>query len=167
MFRDFTKYEVFDDGRIWSYSHNKWLKPTPNRKGYLRICLYDNDGNKKSYRHHRVVYESCSQAPIPEGFDVNHIDEDKTNNHMSNLNLMTHKENCNFGTRNERAAKVRINHLVMSKQVEQYDKDGNLIQVWPSIIEIERQLGYCNGHISECCRGKLKTYKGFIWKYVT
>ena len=157
MFRDFKKYEVYEDGRIWSYTRNKWLKPQINNKGYLTVRLSDNDGKIKTYHHHRVVYESVTSQPIPEGLQVNHIDENKTNNHISNLNLMTCKENANWGTRNER----------VSKQVEQCDKNGNLIQVWSSIIEIERQLGYCNGHISECCRGKLKTYKGYIWRYIT
>lgn len=157
MFRDFNKYEIFPDGRIWSYSHNKWMKPQLRQDGYLRVRLSDNDGEIKNYQHHRVVYEACSQAPIPEGMQVNHINEIKTDNRFENLNLMTCKENNNWGTHYER----------ICKKVEQYDKDGNLIQVWPSIIEIERQLGYCNGHISECCRGKLKTYKGYIWKYAS
>lgn len=161
MFRDFKKYEIFEDGRIWSYKSNKWLKPTLHSSGYLAVHLSDNDGEMKKYLHHRVVYEACSQAPIPEGFDVNHIDEDKTNNHMSNLDLMTRKENVNWGSRNERIVKAK------SKKIEQYDKDGNLIQVWPSIIEVHRQLGYSRGGISMCCNGKRKTNKGFIWKFAS
>lgn len=167
MFRDYKNYEIYEDGRIWSYARNRWLKPTPNRKGYLRICLYDNDGKMKFYQHHRVVYESVTSQPIPEGMQVNHINENKTDNRFENLNLMTPKDNANWGTRNERAAKVRINHPLRSKQVEQYDKNGNLIQVWPSASEVERQLSYDQGHISKCCRGELKSAYGFIWKYAS
>ena len=167
MFRDFKKYEVFDDGRIWSYKTNRWLKPGSKKNGYLVVVLSDNNNIHKTYQLHRVVYEACSQAPIPEGLDVNHINEDKSDNRFENLNLMTRKENVNWGTAIERKAKAQINHPLKSKQVEQYDKNGNLLNVWPSIIEIERQLGYSNGHISECCRGKLKTYKGFIWRYTS
>ena len=157
MFRDFKKYEVFEDGRIWSYKTNRWLKPHLRPDGYLIVHLSDNDNNVKTYYLHRIIYEAVTGQPILEGMDVNHIDEDKSDNRFENLNLMTRKENNNWGTHYER----------ICKQVEQYDKNGNLIQVWPSIIEIERQLGYRNGHISECCRGKLKTYKGYIWRYVS
>ena len=167
MFRDFKKYEIYEDGRIWSYVSNKWLNPSPNRNGYLQICLMDNDGQQKNYQHHRVVYESVTGQPIPDGMQVNHLDENKTNNRFENLNLLTPKENCNFGTRNERVAKAKINHPLRSKQVEQYDKDGNLIQVWLSAREVQRQLGYNQAHISKCCNGKLKTSYGFIWKYAS
>lgn len=167
MFRDFTKYEVFDDGRIWSYARNKWLKPYLRTDGYFQIILRDNDNNVKNYQVHRVVYEACSQAPIPEDLQVNHINEDKSDNRFSNLNLMTRQENLNWGTRTERVRKSLTNNPKMSKQVEQYDKDGNLIQVWSSASEVHRQLGYLQCHISECCTGKLKTYKGFVWRYTT
>ena len=161
MFRDFNKYEVYDDGRIWSYKRNKFLKPYPDRNGYEIVTLSDNDGNLKKYLHHRVVYESVTGQPIPEHLQVNHIDEVKTNNHISNLNLMTCKENVNWGSARDRMIKAQ------SKKVEQYDMEGNLIQVWPSTREVERQLGYFEGGISMCCNGKCKQAYGFIWKYIT
>ena len=150
MFRDFKKYEIFEDGRIWSYSHNKWLKPTPNEKGYYRIHLTDNDGNKKYYSLHRVVYESVTGQPIPEDKEVNHIDENKNNNAFSNLNLMTRQENVIWS---------------LGKPVAQYDKNGNLIRIYKSLSEIEK-YGFKNNHISDCCRGKRKSANGFIWKYI-
>ena len=167
MFRDFKKYEIFPDGRIWSYVRNKWLKPYQHPSGYYYIVLSDNDNNVKNYLYHRIVYEAVTGQPIPEELDVNHINEDKSDNRFENLNLMTRQENINHGTRNERARKSKINHPMRSKQVAQYDKDGNLIQVWISTMEVQRQLGYSQGNISKCCQGKLKTYKGFIWKYTT
>lgn len=171
MFRDFTKYEIFEDGRIWSYSHNKWMKPQLRPDGYFQILLSDNDGKIKTYRLHRVVYESVTGQPIPEDLQVNHIDENKTNNHISNLNLMTCKENTNWGTRNERAGKANTkantNNPITSKQVAQFDMEGNLINVFPSASEVHRQLGFNRGYISNCCRGECNSAYGFIWKYVT
>lgn len=161
MFRDFNKYEIFLDGRIWSYASNKWRKPFKKPDGYWNIVLRDNDGKIKNFYLHRVVYESVTGQSIPEDLQVNHINEDKSDNRFENLNLMTRKENMNYGTRNERARKAR------SKPVAQYDMEGNLIQVWPSASEVERVLGYFQGGISMCCNGKGKTYKGFIWKYIT
>lgn len=167
MFRDFTKYEVFEDGRIWSYKSNKWLKPTPNKKGYYYIYLSDNEGKIKNYRLHRVIFEGVTGQPIPEGMDVNHINEDKSDNRFENLNLMTRKENVNWATRNERIGEANTNNPKRSKLVAQYDKKENLINIYPSLMEVHRQLGFNKGHISQCCNGKCKTYKGFIWRYIT
>lgn len=159
MFRDFKKYEIYEDGRIWSYSHNKWLKPALLSNGYLQIPLTDNDGKRKNYLHHRVVYESVTGQPIPSRMQVNHINEDKSDNRFENLNLMTPKENLNWGSRNERARRT------LSKSVEQYDMEGNLINVWSSVMEVERVLGFSTGNISKCCNGKYKSAYGFIWRY--
>lgn len=163
MFRDFTKYEVYEDGRIWSYSHKKFLKPFTDKEGYQRVGLTDNDGKMKSYLVHRVVYESVTGEPIPENLQVNHIDENKTNNHKSNLNLMTCKQNHNWGTRNARAAKSNTNGKC-SKAVGAY-KDGKLVLSFPSTQEAHRQ-GFGQGNVVNCCRGKMKTYKGYEWRYL-
>ena len=48
-FKNFTKYEIYEDGRIWSYSHNKWLKPATRKDGYQTVSLVDNDGKNKMY----------------------------------------------------------------------------------------------------------------------
>ena len=74
---------------------------------------------------------------------------------------MTCKENVNWGTARDRMVKAQ------SKKVEQYNKEGNLIQVWPSANEVERALGYNHGYISKCCNGRYKQAYGFIWKYIT
>lgn len=158
MFRDFTKYEVYEDGRIFSYSHKKFLTPQPNKKGYQLVWLSDNEGKIKGYQVHRVVWEAVSGEPIPEGFQVNHINEDKTDNRFENLNLMTCKQNINWGSANERRAKT------LSKQVGAF-KNGELVFTFQSTAEAQRN-GFSQSNISECCNGKLKTHKGYVWKYI-
>lgn len=54
----------------------------------------------------------------------------------------------------------------MSKKVAQYSLDGKLVRVWNSLHEIQRETGFLMQGVSDCCLGKKKTYKGFIWKYV-
>lgn len=162
-FRDYMKYEVFEDGRIWSYSHKKFLKPSTLPNGYQQVNLTDNEGKRKLYLLHRVVYEAFSDEPIPEGMQVNHIDEDKTNNHINNLNLMTSKQNCNWGYGIERCAKAR------RKQVGAF-KNGELIMSFQSITECERQ-GFKKGNVCACCRNCFNRegnniYKGFEWRYL-
>lgn len=153
------KYQASNFGRIKSlyYGKEKILKPSKNKCGYLIVFLYKN-GIKKTCKVHRLVWMAFN-GEIPEGYEINHINEDKTDNRLENLSLMSHKDNINWGTRTERMAKSK------SKSVFQYDLNGNLIKEFPSTIEVERQLGFSQGNISLCCTGKYKTCGGFIWKF--
>ena len=173
-FRNFDKYEIYEDGRIWSYKRNKFLKPATNQEGYKFVVLYDNECKRKTYRLNRLIYETFTREPILEGMEVNHIDENKENNHINNLNLMTHKENINFGTRTERASKSLKNNKKLSKSLTNNPKisksvgafkDGELIMVFPSTMEARRQ-GFSQGNIWACCIGERKTHKGFEWRYI-
>lgn len=163
MFKNFTKYEVFEDGKIWSYKHKKWLKPWTNNSGYQLVMLSDNEGERKRYLVHRVIYESVTGEPIPENMQVNHRNETKNDNRFENLNLLSPKENTNFGTRNERAAKTNTNGKC-SKAVGAYRND-ELVMSFPSTMEAHRN-GFDCGNVSKCCNGKIPHYKGYTWKYI-
>lgn len=162
-FRNFEKYEVYPDGRIWSYSRKKFLKPFTDKGGYQIVQLSNNEGKKKTYKLHRVIYETFSGRPIPKGYEINHISEAKDENFFANLELLSHKENCNYGTRNSRVAKKR------SKQVGAF-KDGKLIMVFKSTREAGRQ-GFNQSAVSACCRNCYSiecknVYRGFEWRYL-
>ena len=163
MFRDFTKYEVYPNGKIWSYSRNKFLKPWTNKDGYQQVMLYDNEGKGRWYRLHRVVWEAVTSSPIPEGFEINHISENKEENFFANLQLLSHKENMNFGTCIKRMAKSK------SKQVGAF-KDGKLVMTFPSTKEAGIN-GFNQGNVAACCRNCFNrpgnnVYKGFEWRYL-
>ena len=162
-FRDYSNYEVFEDGRIYSYNTNRFMKPKTNNSGYQLVFLSNKEEKMKGYLVSRIVYETFSGSPIPEGMQVNHINEDKTDNRFENLNLMTQKQNNNWGTRNIRVSKALINGK-LSKAVGAY-KDGELIFTFPSAKEGGRN-GFNQGHISACCRGEEKTHRGFEWRYI-
>lgn len=161
-------YEVSDLGRVKSLNYNrtrmeKILKLGQNHKGYLQVSLC-KDGHEKTVKVHRLVAEAFIQNP--NNLDtVNHKDEDKTNNIVSNLEWMSNADNNNYGTRNKRIAEANINNPNRSKQVNQLNKQGNLLATFPSGQEAERQTGIHRGHISECCLGKRKLAGGFIWRY--
>lgn len=159
MFKNYSKYEVFDDGRIWSYKTKRFLKPSTNNLGYQVVTLSDNEGKIKTYNVHRVVWEAVTGSQIPEGYEINHIDENKDNNSKSNLELVSHKENINWGTRNFRSAKSQ------SKQVGAFNNNGELVMTFPSTQEAERQ-GFYSSAVSKCCNGKLEHYKGYTWRYI-
>lgn len=167
-FRNFEKYEVYEDGRIWSYKYKKFLKPGTNKDGYQVVVLTDNEGKPKTYLLHRVVWESVTGEPIPKNLECNHIDENKKNCSFANINLLTRKENVNYGTRNSRASKTMTNGK-LSKQVGAY-KDGELVITFKSIAEAQRN-GFYSGAVSKCCRNCYNregnnVYKGFEWRYI-
>ena len=162
------RYQVSSTGRVKSLKRKdclgrtireRMLKPCDNGRGYLYISLSDGTGEHKRHYIHRLVGEAFVPNPL-EKEDVNHKDENPSNNHASNLEWLTHKENLNYGMRNERVAKAN------SKPVAQYTKDGVFIKVWASAAEVKRQLGFNHSNIIQAAKGNRKTACGFIWKYV-
>lgn len=173
MYKDFNKYEVFENGRIWSYKTKRFLKPVKGPNGYQQVHLSDNEGKIKWYYLHRVVWEAVTGSPIPKGYEINHISEAKDENFFENLQLVSHKENCNYGTRNLRAAKgvskANTNNPKRSKMVGAF-KNGNLVMTFPSTAEAGRN-GFNQSSVAACCRNCYNregnnVYKGYTWKYI-
>lgn len=150
--------------------------------GYRKVGLC-KDGVVTSYYLHRLVYETFIGS-IPSGYEVNHKDEDKTNNSISNLELVSHKENCNYGTRNQKESErkkqrcmedieyrerltnqLSVNWEKNKRKVYQYTKDGQLVKEWDSIIEAANKLGLNSPNIIACCNNRQKTCGGYGWKY--
>lgn len=192
---DWSLYQCYEDGRIYSKSYNKnrFLTICLNNKGYVRAFLNCIDGKRRTFQWHRVIWVYFNGA-IPEGYQVNHIDENKQNNALSNLNLMTPKENSNWGTRTSRMAakmkgrkfseehkaKLRGRKLSedvirkisekkingkLSKPVVAVDDDGNVVYEFPSTMEAKRKLGLDSSAIAKCCRGERRTCGGYRWYY--
>lgn len=141
------------------------LSPSKVRGDYLQVILC-KEGKPTAFSVHRLVYEAF-HGKIPEGMQVNHIDEDKSNNSLNNLNLMTPKENTNWGSAIERRSTNRINHKSLSKAVLQLDLQGNFLAEYPSQSEAERKLGIRCTAICACCKGKQKTAGSYIFRYKT
>ena len=178
----YDDYQVSNLGRILSLNYRNTgkpdlMNPSEDTDGYLQVRLRKN-GKTKTCSVHRLVAETF--LPNPENLpEVNHIDEDKTNNFVflnedgtvnkekSNLEWKTHRDNINHGTRNERAGatnKIVQTNGKLSKKVLQLSLSGDLIREWPSTKECGRN-GFDQGNVTRCCNGKLKSHKGFCWMY--
>ena len=147
-------YQVSNCGRVKSikFGKERILKLIKNKDGYLYVNLYKNN-IKKKYKVHRLVAEAF--IPNPNNYkEVNHKDECKTNNVVTNLEWCDRGYNNNYGTRTEKC----------SKKVYQYTLDGQFVKEWPSTREAARN-GFNQGNVAACCRGELKKHKCFIWSY--
>ena len=160
----YEDYQVSNFGRVKSLKNGKEkiLRPRVNGKGYLDVILC-KDRKRKHMTVHRLVANAFLQNPdnLPV---INHIDENKQNNFVSNLEWCTYSYNNSY---NNRAKKIgeQLTNGPLSKQVGQFSLDGQLIKIWPSMMEAARN-GFNKGHICSCCQGRLKTNAGFIWKYI-
>lgn len=161
-------YMVSNMGRVKSLNYRrtgkeKILKPSTNTNGYLFINLYKN-GKQKNCTIHRLVAKAFIPNPDNLPF-INHKSEIKSQNNVENLEWCDTLYNNNFGTRNDRMADTKRNGS-QSKSVLQKDiETDEIIAEFPSTMEIERQLGYSNGNISQCCNGKRKQAYGYKWQY--
>lgn len=156
------RYMVSNLGQVKSMKyrhHNKVqiLKQEKNH-GYKRVCLFTKDGKRHHFRVHRLV--AITFIPNPNNYkEINHKDENLTNNHVDNLEWCNHAYNINYGTRTERA---KIN---MMKPILQFDKNNNFIKRYNSISEAAKLFGYDTSNIICCAKGRISTAYGYKWKY--
>lgn len=93
----FSRYFISDDGQIYSRKLKRNLPQGITASGYNQVDVYNDSGIKKHMKVHRLVY-MAHKGPIPQGLEINHIDECKTNNCIENLEAVTHKQNMNHAT---------------------------------------------------------------------
>lgn len=157
-------YQVSTLGRVRSLdrvdaTNHVWKGKILKQYGspYLQVNLH-KDGKKVAHKIHRLVATAFCKG-YQEGYDVNHIDENKHNNRADNLEWVTHNANMKHSHIQERLTNGK------KKPVCQYDMSGNLVACYDSAREAARLLGFDQSHISEVCRGEKQQYNGFVWRY--
>ena len=151
------KYQVSSEGRIWSIGRQKVLKPQTDRHGYKHVTLIAKNGKKVTELIHRLVALTFlpNEDNLPQ---VDHINEDKSDNRVCNLRWVTAKENTNHGTRNERIGKNQPTKRKI------HNITTNII--YDSIAEAQRDTGVPHQNIVKVCQGTRKTAGGFEWEYI-
>ena len=163
------KYQVSNLGRVKSLAKRRQthdpegiLKARPRTGNYL--CVHLSTGHKfKNKTIHRLVAEAF--VSNPNGYtEVNHIDEDKTNNRADNLEWCSRIHNMNAGTVKERIRNTQLNGA-QSRPIDQYTLEGEFVAHYPSLSEAKRQHGYGQINIRRCIIGETKHAYGYLWKY--
>lgn len=164
-------YEVSNFGRVFShYGKGKILSDCKSSSGYKLVQLV-KDGIKKDFNVHRLVANAFIENPFCKEY-VNHIDGNKANNSVDNLEWVTSRENIQHAIRTglyagisytdkmkgaQKSAKVR------RRSVACY-KDGDLVDTYESITSAMESTG-CN-HINDVISGKRNIDHGFTWRYL-
>ena len=159
-------YKVSDKGNVYSVERRdsrgnrcggRILKPRYTRRSYIQVQLWKNGKSKNKYTH-RLVAESF--IPNPKGFlEINHKDENKSNNRVENLEWCTREYNINYGKRTEK----------VSKKVRAINIKTGEVFTFNSIREAGRK-GYVRRHVSKACLGVYNAgggnlYRNHRWSY--
>lgn len=161
-----SDYLVSDTGKIRKKS-SMVEHSTRYSKGYEIVDLYKN-GKRKTVRVHRLVAE----AFIPNNDnkpEVNHIDGNKHNNNVDNLEWVTKKENCRHAWNNNL---IKPSYGMKGKKNPNGGRKGIPIriketgEVFKTLHDCAEAIDGNNRHINDCLKGRQKTHRGFHFEYV-
>ena len=190
--KGFEGYQITDDGRVWSKKTNKWIK-SALCKGYKHISLRKNGFTYTKFIH-KLVAEAFIPN-LENKPEIDHKNTDRTDNRVENLRWTDRKGNMNnpitveklknriISEETKKKMSYAKQHLsyeakknmslahigqisARRKKVYQYTKDKQLINEYESVTDAAKKNSFDKVSIGDCCRGRLKTYKGYIWKYV-
>lgn len=191
-YRDFTNYEVYPfEDKVVNLKNGKELKQSTNDRGYKCYRLY-KDGKVFSIRTNRLYYE-CVNGEIPKGMEIDHIDNNRGNNHPSNLRAVSHTENMNnpislnvrkevlsnyelrkhhsevmkgkfSGEKNPMYGKPRPKGASVPPKPIKVFKNGELVAIYSCINEAAMDLNLSRGNIFGCLKGIRSHTKGYTFE---
>lgn len=158
-------YQVSNMGNIKSFHKSKkhpnsaehFLKSTLSSNGYYQVTLYKGDSRRK-FQVHRLV--AMCFVPNPNGYpQINHKNEDISDNRAENLEWCTAAYNNAYGTARLRGI------ITKSRMVEQYLPTGQFIARYVCSNIAEQITGISRKLIQQCCRGAIQSACGYVWHY--
>lgn len=177
-----TQYTADENGEVYFNRLSKFrpdikigdkVKPFINKYGYVEYILTDSAGKRKHIQAHRIVASLFIPNPANKRY-VNHIDGNKLNNHISNLEWCTASENENHSYKVLKKQNWNKGKQLPSgkeykgkiRTVQSFTLDNVLVKTYFNPTDAEKD-GFKLKQISAVCCGTQKTHKGFIWKYVS
>ena len=162
VFKDikgYPNYQISSLGRIWSKTSQRYLKGEIDINGYHRVTMIAINGKAKHEFCHRLVALAFIENPNNYPY-VNHKDENKQNNSVSNLEWCDTKYNNNYGTHQQRGIETKKRNGTFSKRVKCLETGI----IYESVAEATRQTGIT--HITDVCKGKRHIASGYHWQYI-
>lgn len=160
-------YQINFDGCIRKVTQDGYrsIKPILQHSGYMHVGLWKNRKCKQK-RVHRLVAEAFIPNPDNKPF-VNHIDENKENNHCWNLEWVTARENTNHGQCVRKRTLSRRSDAPNARKPVTMIRDDGIRVTYSSVTAACIAVGASprDGHISQCCKGKQNTAYGYQWEY--
>lgn len=171
IWKDIPWYEwIYQASNLWNIfniRNNRKLIPSVHNSWYLQIWL-SNNWKISNLLHHRVIWLTFLNN-IENKSQINHINWNKHDNRVENLEWNTQSENMlhSYNTLwNKPANKWKFWILnYNAKKINQYDLQGNFIKTWNSWADIHRELWVSRSGISSCCNWKGNYSWWFKWSY--
>lgn len=155
-------YEVSNYGRVYANKFNFKNYITPRYKektGYYEVALSTEPMKRKWILLHRLVLSVFNPIENMENLEVNHIDEDKSNNRLDNLQWVTSKENCNYGKRNQNISDNGVRIPVICEETGMY---------YRSLVDAASDVGLKSvGGIRKAIKESWRTSGGYHWRLAT
>ena len=152
-------YYITDDGRIYSEKTHKFLSTQLDKDGYVKCRMISTDNKRHRYSVHRLLMENFCPREDMVNLQVNHIDGNKQNNHIENLEWTTPSENTKHAFSINLKTQKGINNNankyseeVILKAIEM------LLSKKYTGAEIDRQLGFCKDYANSIKRKERWTH---------
>ena len=157
------KYDYFitENGEIFSSATNKFLSTRKDKDGYLKVRLISTDGQRHTYSVHRLVLMNFNPVKNMDTLQVNHIDGNKENNSLSNLEWVTCSENIKHAFKIGLKTQAGENNNASKYTEQQVLQAIELLKSKKyNCAEIDRKLGFCKDFTASLKRKD-------TWKHLT
>lgn len=163
---------VDETGRSYQVINSNWrnqgithpVYDYANKKGYHRVNLPRINGNKGAAFVHRLVFLTW-QVKLPVNYrelEINHLDETRDNNCFTNLEMITHRDNLNYGSHNQRMVATLVKKGRTTRVIA-IDKISRRAYQFDSIGECARSVGVSTGNVGECIARRRHSRNGYVF----